>query len=319
MSESCCSSTPAPTSRLRAFIDQAKKYEPLRTGVVYPCDQVSLQGAAEAAAEGLIMPVLVGPSALIRAAAEAAKIDISSYEIVEAATAPEAAALAVSLAREGKVAALMKGSLHTDEYMGAVVNKEKGLRVGRRLSHCFVIDVPTYKFPFLLTDGALNIAPDLAVKKDIIQNAIYMAHDVGIEKPKVAVLAAAETISYAMQATMDAAILAKMGDRGQITGAIIDGPLAFDNAVSMEAAKIKKITSPVAGDADILVVPNIEAGNMVFKELVYMANATAFGIVIGAKVPLILTSRADSAQARIASAALAVLSVAGDRARANKK
>lgn len=301
--------------RLRKLIEKAKGQPPLRTAVVHPCDEVSLQGMADAAREGLITPVLIGPEAKIRSAAEAAKISLQNFEIIAAPHSHAAAIQAVAMAREGKVGALMKGSLHTDEIMSAVVHGERGLRTDRRMSHVFVMDVPTYKWPLLITDAALNIAPDLMVKRDICQSAIYLAHDLGLMEPKVALLAATETVSIHMQATMDAAILCKMAERGQIVGGTLDGPLAFDNAISLEATRIKHIVSSVAGQADILLVPNIEAGNMLVKQLDYLAAAESAGIVLGARVPIILTSRADNAHARLASAALAVLSVAGDKAR----
>ena len=305
--------------RLRTLVEKAKAYPSLRVGVVHPCDEVSLQGMASAAEEGLIVPVLVGPEAKIRAVAAQFKIDLKNYEIVDVAHSHDAAVQAVALARAGKVDALMKGSLHTDELMSAVVDKVNGLRTDQRMSHVFVMDVPTYKWPLLITDAALNIAPDLASKVSITQNAIYVAHDLGIACPKVAILAAAETVNMNMPATLDAAALCKMADRGQIVGGVLDGPLAFDNAISMEAAKIKQITSSVAGQADILVVPNIEAGNMVAKQLSYLADAEAAGLVCGARVPIILTSRADHAPVRLASAALAVLSAAGIKGRLEKK
>ena len=302
--------------RLRQLIEQAKKLTPQRTAVVHPCDEVSLEGMDSAAKKGLIIPVLVGPEIKIRAAAEAAGIDLKNYEIVSTAHSHAAAIEAVAMARDGKVSALMKGSLHTDELMSAVVHKEFGLRTERRMSHVFVMDVPTYKWPLLITDAALNIAPDLIVKRDICQNAIYLAHDLGMPLPRLALLAATETINTNMQVTLDAAALCKMADRGQIVGGVLDGPLAFDNAINVAAAKIKHIVSPVAGQADVLVVPNIEAGNMLAKQLSYLAAAESAGIVLGARVPVILTSRADNAQARLASSALAVLSAEGNKKRA---
>jgi phosphotransacetylase/acyl dehydratase len=302
--------------RLRQLIENAQKHPALRTAVIHPCDQVSLEGAIDAAKENLIVPVFVGPESKIRAAADAARIDISGYEIVSVPHSHAAAEMGAVLARDGKVGALMKGSLHSDEYLSAVLGKNSGLRTDRRMSHVFAMDVPTYKWPLLITDAALNIAPDLPTKRDICQNAVYLAHDIGLEKPKAALLAAAETVSFGMPATMDAAILCKMADRGQIEGGVFDGPLAFDNAISMEAVRIKKITSLVAGQADLLIAPNIEAGNMMVKQLVYLAAAVAAGIVVGAKVPVMLTSRADPANARMASAALAVLAAEGDRKRA---
>ncbi|NTU77012.1 MAG: bifunctional enoyl-CoA hydratase/phosphate acetyltransferase, partial [Alphaproteobacteria bacterium] len=301
--------------RLRLLVEQAKKLPPLRTAVVHPCDDNSLKGMAEAAAEGLIIPVLVGPEAKIRAAAETAKIDLQNCEIISVPHSHAAAIQAVSLAREGKVGALMKGSLHTDELMGAVVSREGGLRTDKRMSHVFVMDVPTYKWPLLITDAALNIAPDTKTKQYILQNAIYLAHDLGLVTPKVALLAATEQVNLDMPATLDAATLCKMAERGQIEGAVLDGPLAFDNAISAEATRIKHIVSPVAGRADILMVPNIEAGNMLVKQLDYLAAAHSAGIVLGARVPVMLTSRADPPASRLGSAALAVLVAAGDKKR----
>jgi phosphotransacetylase/acyl dehydratase len=304
--------------RLRALIEAAKKFGPIPTSIVHPCDQVSLQGAMDAAKEGLIIPVFIGPESKIRAAAEASKIDLGSYEIVDVPHSEAAATMGVQLAREGKTACLMKGSLHSDEYLHAVVEKTSGMRTGRRMSHIFAMDVPTYKWPLLITDAALNIAPDLATKRDICQNAVYLAQDIGLDVPKVAILGATETVGLSMPATMDAAILCKMADRGQIVGGVFDGPLAFDNAISMESVRIKKIKSDVAGQADVLVAPNIEAGNMMVKQLVYLASAVATGIVVGAKVPVVLTSRADPPIARMASAALAVMAAQGDKRRAEE-
>lgn len=293
--------------RMSSLIEKAKGYEPLSTAVVHPCDTTSLSGMDEARRAGLIKPILVGPSSKIKAAAQAADISLEGCEIIDVEHSHAAAVVAVDLAREGKVGALMKGSLHTDELMSAVVHREKGLRTESRMSHVFVLDVPTYKFPLLITDAALNITPDLETKKYITQNSIHLAHALGLADPKVAILAAAETVNLNMPATLDAAALCKMADRGQIKGATLDGPLAFDNAISMEAARIKGIDSPVAGQADVLVVPNIEAGNMLAKQLAYLGAAEAAGIVVGAKVPVMLTSRADPPHARLASAALAVL------------
>jgi phosphotransacetylase/acyl dehydratase len=305
--------------RLRQLIEKAKRLPPLRTAVAHPCDDVSLQGADAAASEGIIVPVLVGPEAKIRAAAKAAGISLEKYEILDAPHSHAAAALAVALAHDGKVDAVMKGSLHTDELMSAAVDREHGLRTDRRMSHVFVMDVPSYKWPLLITDAALNIAPTLAEKRDICQNAINLAHDLGLSMPKLALLAATEEVSADMPATIDAAALCKMAERGEITGGLLDGPLAFDNAINAEAARIKGIASPVAGCADILVVPNIEAGNMLAKELDYLAAAESAGLVLGARVPIVLTSRADHAHARLASAALAVLSAAGEKTRLDAK
>lgn len=301
--------------RLRRLIDQAKRLPPLRAAIVHPCDEVSLQGAAAAVREGILIPVLVGPEARIRAAAEQAGVMLDGMEILDVPHSHAAAEVSVALAREGKVSALMKGSLHTDEIMSAVVASGTGLRTDRRMSHVFVMDVPSYKWPLLITDAALNILPTLIDKRDICQNAIYLANDLGLKEPKVAIVAAAETISANMPATLDAAALCKMADRGQINGAILDGPLAFDNAINAEAARIKGIASKVAGQADILLVPNIESGNMLAKQLSYLAAAESAGIILGARVPVILTSRADKAPARLASAALAVLTAAGNRER----
>ena len=279
---------------------------PLRTAIVHPVDTVSLQGAVEAAREKIIVPVLVGPEAKIRAAATQAGLDISGYELVPTEHSHEAAETAVALARDLKVEALMKGSLHTDEFMGAIVHEEK-LRTARRMSHVFVIDCPDYPRPLYVTDAAINIYPTLEDKVDIVQNAIELAHALGVEQPKVAILSAVETVSPKIKSTLDAAALCKMADRRQITGAILDGPLAFDNAVSAEAAKTKGIVSPVAGQADIFVVPDIEAGNMLAKQLEYLAEAEIAGIVLGARVPVILTSRADKTLARLGSCAIALL------------
>jgi len=277
---------------------------PIPCAVVHPCDADSLAGAMEAARHGLITPVLVGPSAKILAAAQAGGWDLTPYRLVDTEHSHAAAELAVALARAGEVQALMKGSLHTDELMAAVVASASGLRTGRHVSHVFVMDVPTYPRMLLVTDAAVNIAPTIRDKVDIVQNAIDLAHVLGVAQPKVAILAAVETVNPDMQATIDAAMLCKMADRGQITGALVDGPLAFDNAVSVEAAHTKHIVSEVAGRADILVVPNLEAGNMVAKQLQYLAGADSAGIVLGARVPIVLTSRADSVRTRLASAAV---------------
>ena len=301
--------------RLRQLVERAKTLPPLRTAIVHPCDDVSLQGMDAAAREGIIIPILIGPEDRIRAAAIAASIDLQKYEIINVPHSHAAATQAVALARAGKIDALMKGSLHTDELMSAVVDRDNGLRTDRRMSHVFVVDVPTYKWPLLITDAALNIAPSLTDKAHICQNAIYLAHDLGLDEPKVALLAATEEVIANMPATLDAAALCKMAERGQITGGIIDGPLAFDNAISLEAARIKKITSPVAGQADILIAPGIEAGNVLVKQLDYLGASESAGIVLGASIPIILTSRADHAHARLASAALAVLAVAGEKGR----
>jgi phosphotransacetylase len=290
-----------------ALIERCATLEPVRTAVAHPCDQSALTGAVEAAEANLIRPILVGPQAKIRAVAEQFDLDISAYDIVDAPHSHAAAALAVELVRKGQAESLMKGSLHTDELMAEVVRKDTGLRTERRISHAFIMDVPTYPKPLAVTDAAINIFPDLETKVDIVQNAIDMAHALGVDLPKVAILSAVETVTPKIPSTIDAAALCKMAERGQITGALLDGPLAFDNAISKEAAEIKGIRSEVAGDADILVVPDLEAGNMLAKQLSFLANADAAGIVLGARVPIILTSRADSVRARMASCAVAVL------------
>ena len=276
------------------------------TAVVHPCDAPSLTAAIDAAKAGLIVPVLVGPEARIRAAALAAGIDIAPFRIVAAPHSHAAAETAVALARPGEVAALMKGSLHTDELMHEVASDTLGLRTGRRISHVYVMDVPTYPKPLMITDAAINIAPSLEDKRDICQNAIDLARVLGVSLPKVAILAAVETVSARMPSTLDAAALCKMADRGQITGGLLDGPLAFDNAIDPAAAATKRIISAVAGRADILLVPDLEAGNMLAKQLSFLASADAAGIVLGARVPIILTSRADSLRTRMASCAVAV-------------
>jgi len=293
--------------KFRGIIAMAETLEQIVTAVVHPVDANSLGGAVAAAKAGLITPVLVGPEHKIRAAAEAASLDLSPYRLVPVEHSEAAAAMAVAMAQKGEVRALMKGSLHTDEFMHPIVTSTSGLRTERRLSHVFVLDVPTYDRPLFITDGAINISPDLADKRDIVQNAIDMAQALGIETPKVAVLSAVEVVTPKIPSTVDAAALCKMADRKQITGGIVDGPLAFDNAVSPAAAKAKGIVSTVAGRADILVVPDVEAGNMLAKQLEYLADADAAGVVVGARVPIILTSRADSIESRFASCAVAAL------------
>ncbi|ATE61257.1 bifunctional enoyl-CoA hydratase/phosphate acetyltransferase [Thauera sinica] len=280
---------------------------PIPIAVAHPCDKESLAGPVQAAAAGLVTPILVGPEAKIRAVAEEFGLDISRFEIVNTAHSHESAATAVALCRSGKAEALMKGSLHTDELMGAVVARETGLRTGRRISHVFLADVPTYPHPLMITDAAITIEPTLEDKVDIIQNAIDLAHVLGQAEPKVAILAAVETVNPKMRSTIEAAALCKMADRGQIKGGLLDGPLAFDNAVSLVAAKTKGIRSAVAGNADILVVPDLEAGNMVAKQLEYLADALMAGVVLGARVPIVLTSRADTAETRAASCAVVQL------------
>jgi phosphate acetyltransferase len=279
----------------------------LTTAVVHPCSDDALKGAIEAAERNLITPILIGPEKKIRAVAASEKIDLSPYRIVSTEHSHHAAEVAVAMVRAGEAETLMKGSLHTDELLHEVMKKEGGLRTERRLSHCFLIAVPTFARPVIVTDAAINILPTLEEKADICQNAIELAHAIGIAKPRVAILSAVETVTPKIPSTIEAAALCKMADRGQIKGGLIDGPLAFDNAIDEEAAKTKGIVSPVAGKADILVVPNLEAGNMLVKQLIFMANAEAAGIVIGARVPIILTSRADSVHARLASCAVAVL------------
>ncbi len=289
------------------LLNKAVGFKPLKTAVVHPLDILSLAGAVQAAQAGIIDPILVGDEARIRKIAEDAHIDVSKYTIFPTPHSHAAAAASVAMVRNGEVEALMKGKIHTDELMEAVVDREKGLRTGRRMSHVFMLDVPSYPKPLFLTDASININPNLMEKKDIVQNAVNLFQSLGLGIPKVAILAAVETVNENMQATLDATALCKMSERGQITGAILDGPLAFDNAISHEAAAIKGITSPVAGDADILVVPDIESGNMLYKELRYFSGVQGVGIVLGAKVPIILTSRASDAENRVVSAALALL------------
>ena len=289
------------------LIAAVKALPPLPTAVAHPCDEASLVGAIDAARLGVITPIFVGPRERIEAVAKAAKLDISAYEIVDAPFSHAAAEAGVALVRAGRAEALMKGSLHTDELMAAVVKRDTGLRTERRLSHCFIMDVPNHPNALFITDAAINIAPTLDDKVDIVQNAIDLAHALGNQMPKVAILSAMETVSSKLQSTLDAAALCKMADRGQITGALLDGPLALDNAISPEAASIKKIGGPVAGVADILVVPDLVAGNMLAKSLSFLADADAAGIVLGARVPIILTSRADSVLTRLASCAVASL------------
>jgi phosphate acetyltransferase len=293
--------------RYRLLIERAKGLPAIDMAVVYPCHRESLGGALSAAEAGLIRPVLIGPRDRIEAAAQELGADISGYPLIEAGHAREAALKAVELARAGKVQALMKGSLHTDALMGAVIASDSGLRTDRRISHVYFMDVPAYPKPLLITDAAINIDPDLQAKRDIVQNAIDVARALGIEVPKVALLAAVETVDPKMRTTIDAASLCKMAERGQIRGGVLDGPLALDNAVSIASAKTKGIVSAVAGDADILMVPGLEAGNILARQLEYLADAAGAGIVVGARVPIVLTSRADAAQVRVASCALALL------------
>ncbi len=289
----------------KKLIDHVKDFPKIPTAVCHPCSREALQGAVDAARTNLIEPILVGPEGKIRELAKSMNIDISSYRLIGAIHSHDAAAKAVALCRSGEAEALMKGSLHTDELLGAVVPSATGLRTERRISHVFVIDVPTYPRPLFITDAAINIYPTLEDKVDILKNAILLTHALNIPQPKVAILSAVETINTKIPATLEAAALCKMADRGQIEGAILDGPLAFDNAISKEAALIKGINSPVAGEADILLVPDLEAGNMLAKQLAYLSRADSAGIVLGARVPIILTSRADSAEGRLASCAVA--------------
>jgi phosphate acetyltransferase len=286
--------------------------------VAHPCDQSSLEGAVDAARLGLIVPTLVGPRLRIDAVAREFAIDISGMAVIDAPFSHASAERAVELVREGKVEALMKGSLHTDELMAAVVKRDTGLRTARRVSHCFVMDVPSHPEPLIITDAAVNIAPTLEDKVDIVQNAIDLARALSPMEVRVAILSAMETVNPKVPSTIEAAALCKMADRGQITGAILDGPLALDNAISLESVKIKRINSPVAGRANVLVVPDLEAGNMLAKSLSFLANADAAGIVLGARVPIILTSRADSVTTRLASCAVAALVAAERRASGGK-
>lgn len=293
--------------KYQRLIALCKSLEPTPTAVVHPCDQSSVEGAAEAAHLGLIAPILIGPRERIEAVAKQYDIDISGFELVDAPHSEGSAAEAVRIVREGKAQALMKGSLHTDELMGAVVARDSGLRTGRRISHCFVMDVPGHEDALIITDAAVNIAPNLEEKVDIVQNAIDLGQALQFPQVRVAILSAMETVNPKVPSTVEAAALCKMVDRHQITGAIVDGPLALDNAINLEAAHIKKIDSPVAGRANVLVVPDLEAGNMLAKSLTFLAGADAAGIVLGARVPIILTSRADSLITRLASCAVAVL------------
>ena len=307
-------------STLRCVVSESRQHEkyealiyachalaPVRTAVAHPCDESSLRGAVEAAAAKIIKPVLVGPEARVRGLAASLGLDLTGLQFVATPHSHASAAKAVEIVRNGEADALMKGSLHTDELMAEVVNKGTGIRTARRISHVFIMDVPTYPKPLFITDAAVNISPTLEDKVDIVQNAIDLAHALWIECPKVAILSAVETITSKIPSTIDAAALCKMAERGQISGAVLDGPLALDNAISREAATIKHLNTPVAGDADILLVPDLEAGNMLAKELTFLANADAAGIVLGARVPIILTSRADNVRTRLASCAVAAL------------
>jgi phosphotransacetylase len=296
-----------PYRRYHGLIARATAKPAVNTAIAWPCDEVSLRGAMQACKERLIVPTLVGPEAKIRGLAASLQLELDGIRIVDVAESRPAAAKAVELARKGEVQMIMKGSLHTDELMSAVVSRDGGMRTGRRISHVFALDVPAYHKTLFVTDAAINIQPDLDTKIDILQNAIDMMRTLEVKDPKVAILSAVESVNPAIPSTLDAAALCKMVDRGQITGAIVDGPLAFDNAISSDAARIKKITSLVAGDVDLMMVPNLEAGNILFKELQYLAGALAAGVVVGAKVPIVLTSRADGELARMASCALGAL------------
>jgi phosphate acetyltransferase len=301
--------------KFERLLATAQRQPPVTTAIVHPCDKVSLSGAWEAARLRLIEPVLVGPLERIRQIAAEHALDISKFEIVDAIHSHDAARKAVELVRGGRAEALMKGSLHTDELLGAVVARESGLRTARRISHCFIMDVPGQPHALIISDAAINIAPTLEEKIDIVQNAIDLAHVLGVLEPRVAILSAAETVSSKIPSTIEAAALCKMADRGQITGGSLDGPLALDNALSPEAAAVKKISSTVAGRANILIVPDLEAGNMLAKSLSFMAGADGAGIVLGARVPIALTSRADVLLTRLASCAVMVLIAAARRAR----
>jgi phosphate acetyltransferase len=310
------SSPIAPVSKHDRLVDFANNTPAATTAVVHPCDEASIAGALAARDAGLIIPIFVGPTARITAAAAAAGLDIAGIDIVDAPHSHAAAARGVELVREGRAEMLMKGSLHTDELMKEVTSGETGLRTGRRISHVFIFDVPGHDETLFITDAAINIFPDLETKRDIIQNAIDLCHAVGNPNPRVAILSAVETVTPKIPSTIEAAALCKMADRGQITGGVLDGPLAFDNAIDPDSARIKGIVSPVAGRAQILVVPDLEAGNMLAKNLTYMAHADAAGIVLGARVPIILTSRADSVRTRLASSAVGAILAAQRKAAA---
>ncbi|NQY88952.1 MAG: bifunctional enoyl-CoA hydratase/phosphate acetyltransferase [Colwellia sp.] len=298
---------PPAHDQLEFFIEQTSKTPPVTTAVIHPVDANSLNGAIEAAERSIIDPILIGPEDKIRATAEMEALDISQYRIINTKHSHESAEKSVAMARSRDVRILMKGGIATDEMLKAIIHKDKGVRTERRLSHIFMLDVPNYHKPLMITDAAINVIPDMNVKRDIIQNAIFFAHAIGIAEPKVAILAAIEKVKSTMQSTVDAAVLCKMADRGQITGGLLDGPLAFDNAISLEAAHDKNIVSCVAGDADILLAPDLEAANMIGKQLIYLAGAKSAGLVLGAQVPIVLTSRAEKTLGRLASCALAAL------------
>jgi phosphate acetyltransferase len=306
-------STTAAHGKYQRLIRLAQRQTAIKVAIAHPCDDVALQGTVEAARLRLIEPVLVGPAERIRRVAESAGADIGAMEIVTSAHSDDSAAKAVELVTAGRVEALMKGSLHTDELMRAAVSRQAGIRTVRRISHCFIMDVPNHPDALIITDAAVNIAPTLDDKVDIVQNAIDLAHAMGVAEVRVAILSAMETVNAKVPSTIEAAALCKMAERGQITGAILDGPLALDNAISPQAAAIKQIRSPVAGRANILVAPDLEAGNMLAKSLSFLAQADAAGIVLGARVPIILTSRADSLLTRLASCAVAVMVAAARR------
>ena len=295
------------TGKYEQLLERCRAFAPVPTAVAHPCEASALAGALDAGAKGLIIPILVGRAASIEEIASKARLDLGRTRIVDVPHSHAAAAKAVDLVRQGEAELLMKGSLHTDELLGAVVSRDAGLRTGRRISHVFVMDVPTYHKVLIVTDGAINIAPTLEDKIDIVQNAIDLAVTLGVNIPKVAILAAVETVTSKMVATLDAAALCKMAERGQITGGLLDGPLAFDNAISKDAARTKGLKSEVAGDPDILLAPDLEAGNILAKQLTFLANADSAGLVLGARVPIILTSRADSVRSRIASCGVAML------------
>ncbi|MGD0630524.1 MAG: bifunctional enoyl-CoA hydratase/phosphate acetyltransferase [Terracidiphilus sp.] len=298
---------PADFHVFHQFIERCKDLPALPTAVVWPLSDVALRGTIEATAEGLIEPTLIGDAQEMYALAIKIGLDIRHYPVLQAEDEEKAAQLGVAMCRSGNALAMMKGSLHTDELMKAAMARDTGLRTARRISHVFIMDTPAYARTLLITDAAINITPELEDKVDIVQNAIDLAHALGIPEPKVALLSAVETVNPKIKSTLDAAALCKMADRGQITGGILDGPLAFDTAVSFKAARIKKLVSPVTGQADILVVPDLESGNMLAKQLEYLGGAQLAGIVLGARVPTILTSRADSAETRLMSCAVAVL------------
>jgi len=304
------------TGKYERVLARCKDVPPITTAIAHPCDDVSVSAAIDAARAGILQPILVGPAERIRRVAKDLKLDVDGYQIEDAPHSQASAARAVELVRQGRAEVLMKGSLHTDELMSEVVKKDTGLRTSRRVSHAFVMDVPTYHKVLTVTDAAVNIFPTLDDKRDIVQNAIDFMRALGVERPKVAILSAVETVTSKIPSTIDAAALCKMADRGQIEGGVLDGPLAFDNAISAEAARTKKIASPVAGDPDILVVPDLEAGNILVKNLTFLSRADAAGIVLGARVPIILTSRADSERTRLASCAVAVLYAHARRSRA---